>query len=85
MTTMTTAPVTTPLVEICMKHGMNPAHRAEFFAFVLHGRRPSAEVQNRLKYVDNYKAALAEAKACLPATPFVSVSRFTSLPLESLQ
>jgi len=83
-------PVTLPaadLVEICSKHGINPAHRAEFFALALHGRRPGIELQNRLKYVTNYKAALDEVlgKLSLPyakfaADPsFVPFTRFESL------
>lgn len=78
----------TDLVEICSKHGINPAHRAEFFAIVLHGRRPGIELQNRLKYVTNYKAALDEVLgrlslpyAALAAEPSsVSLTRFESLP-----
>src|SRR5208282_1233563 len=83
-------PVTLPaadLVEICSKHGINPAHRAEFFALALHGRRPGIELQNRLKYVTNYKAALDEVlgRLSLPyakfaADPsFVPFTRFESL------
>jgi hypothetical protein len=52
---------------ICVKHLINPNHRAEFHALVLHGRRPSKEVRNRLKLVGNYKAALEEAMAVLSA------------------
>ena len=77
----------TDLVEVCTKHEINPVHRAEFFALVLHGRRPGIELQNRLKYVTNYKAALDEVLgrlslpyAALAAVPSsVSFTRFESL------
>jgi hypothetical protein len=59
--------IATDLVEVCSKHGINPVHRAEFFALVLHGRRPGVELQNRLKYVTNYKAALDEVLGRLSA------------------
>lgn len=77
----------TDLVEICSKHGINPAHRAEFFALVLHGRRPGIELQNRLKYVTNYKAALDEVlgRLSLPYADLVSAAESTATPFESLE
>ena len=77
---------------ICIKHEITPAFRAEFFALVLHGKRPGKEMRIRLKQVANYKAALDEALAGLSApyahlfaaaTPSsVSVPRFESLTEE---
>lgn len=61
---------------ICIKHGMNPDHRAEFFALVLYGKRPGKEMRNRMKYVANYKAALDEAwRGCPPLTPICLPTR----------
>jgi len=65
---------------ICIKHGMNPDHRAEFFALVLYGKRPSKEMRNRLKYVANYKAALDEALAGLSA-PYAHLFADTPQPV----
>jgi len=79
----------TDLVEVCTKHEINPVHRAEFFALVLHGRRPGIELQNRLKYVTNYKAALDEVlgRLSLPYADLVSAAEPSSVsltPFESL-
>ena len=53
--------------QLCIKHQISPAHRAEFCALVKHGKRPSQEMLNRLKYVSNYKAALDEVLEALSA------------------
>ena len=53
--------------QFCIKHEISPVHRAEFCALVMLGKRPSQEMRNRLKYVDNYKAALNEVLAALSA------------------
>jgi hypothetical protein len=77
---------------ICERHEMSPKYRPEFFALVMHGRRPSREMRTRLKHVTNYKAALDEAMVALSA-PYAhifevpapsSITRFESLVPEGI-
>lgn len=51
------------LNEIFERHGIHPKFRAEFRALVEDGVRPGRELLIRLDCVNNYKAALDEAKA----------------------
>lgn len=51
----------TTLTHVLKHHGIHPRFWLDFRLLVNHQREPSGELQTRLRYVDNYKEALAES------------------------